>query len=374
MGCAESKKQDPGSPGFVSPYSSAASPPQRAAPPAVACPPQGCTPAPLPPQPGGGALIEVQVKQLNGRSSAVRVDSATTVAGFKQAIGEQLGLPPPQMRLVFAGRQLDDAQLLATYGVTEGATVHLVLRMPKGGAQASQRKPGLQDLLDTYEVSVAAAADLEVLARYDIVFLVDDSGSMNQVEVTNGVRQTRWQEVKDTLAALIEFATYFDDDGTDVHFLNRASVEGVTDSKDPRLVQAFATRPSGRTPLSSRFRDVVSKHAGGAKPLLVVIATDGEPDTGAADFIQTARQLMGGRTDVRLAVMACTQDQRAVRWLNSLDDDPVVGDKVDVCDDYESERAEVLATGKVRQFLVSDYYVKALLGPILSKYDNFDQR
>eukprot|EP01062_Namystynia_karyoxenos_P083523 TRINITY_DN9614_c0_g1_i1.p1 TRINITY_DN9614_c0_g1~~TRINITY_DN9614_c0_g1_i1.p1 ORF type:complete len:433 (+),score=140.89 TRINITY_DN9614_c0_g1_i1:77-1300(+) len=407
MGGKESKEADPRhraragtappSPsrgGYSAPgYGAQGYPPHQAVTPPSAPLPAGGVPAPAPnpymagapaaPPPaanpymaGGGAAgppavgaASITVAQLNGSKTPIDIPLTTTVAGLKLLLSQRLGVAVPQQRLVFSGRQLDDAQQLQSYGVTKGCTVHLVLRKAKG-----DRKPGLQDLLDAYEVSVAAAADLEALARYDIVFLVDDSGSMNQVEVTNGVRQSRWQEMRDTLGALIEFATYFDDDGTDVYFLNRPPIEGVTDSKDERLQRCFAQRPSGTTPLTSRFRELAAKRAGGAKPLLIVMATDGQPDTGPADFVQAARQVMGGRADVRLAVMACTQDDRAVRWLNQLDDDPQIGSKVDVCDDYESERREVLQTGKVRQFLISDYYVKALLGPILSKYDNFDKR
>eukprot|EP01062_Namystynia_karyoxenos_P049891 TRINITY_DN38463_c0_g4_i1.p1 TRINITY_DN38463_c0_g4~~TRINITY_DN38463_c0_g4_i1.p1 ORF type:complete len:432 (+),score=156.64 TRINITY_DN38463_c0_g4_i1:91-1296(+) len=315
-----------------------------------------------------GDAVAITVAHLTGRRDTVRVPAAATVTEVKQAVELVAGVPASQQRLVFAGRQLDDVRSIQHYGIVGGCTLHLAVRQPKGCA-----KPGLQELLDTYEITLAQSDDLRVLVNYDIVFLVDDSGSMNRVEVTAGVRQSRWQELRDTVAALIEFATYFDDDGTDIYFLNRDGIEGVTDSSDPRLERCFASRPRGGTPLTGRLQEVVQQHPG-EKPLLVVLATDGEPDTGAQDFIRIARRLLSGRSgrDVRLAVMACTQDERAVRWLNDLDDDPLVGHKVDVCDDYESEKAEVLASGRVRRFLISDYYVKALLGPILAKYDNLD--
>eukprot|EP00756_Hemistasia_phaeocysticola_P021980 Hpha_TRINITY_DN15804_c2_g3::TRINITY_DN15804_c2_g3_i1::g.190069::m.190069 len=327
----------------------------------------GKTAAPLPPVPGDTLELTVLEVRSGGRYQ-VLVPGRSTVADLKEAVERASQAPSVTQRLIFAGRQLDNAKTLASYGVVSGATLHLAVRQPKGCT-----KPGLQELLDLYEITLAQSEDLKVLAMYDIVFLVDDSGSMNRVEVTAGVKQSRWQELRDTVGAMIEFASYFDDDGTDIYFLNRAGVEGVTDPKDERLERVFAAHPSGTTPLTRRFREVVQSHSG-SKPLLVMLATDGEPDDGASSFMLEARRLLSGSDgkDVRLGVLACTQDERAVHWLNQLDDDPQIGHKVDVCDDYESEKEEVLATGRVRQFLISDYYVKALLGPILSKYDNLD--
>eukprot|EP01065_Artemidia_motanka_P037214 TRINITY_DN4553_c0_g2_i1.p1 TRINITY_DN4553_c0_g2~~TRINITY_DN4553_c0_g2_i1.p1 ORF type:complete len:375 (+),score=155.92 TRINITY_DN4553_c0_g2_i1:85-1209(+) len=323
-------------------------------------------PLPAKAAPSAGA-ITFTVQQLTGVRSEITLDASARITEVKQEAERLTGVPAVQQRLVFSGRQLDDVRTLSHYGVHDGAVLHLAVRKLKG-----VQKPGLQEMLDTYEITLAQGEDLRVLALYDIVFLIDDSGSMNRVEVTAGVKQSRWQELRDTVAALVEFATYFDDDGTDIYFLNRDGVEGVTDSDDPRLAAAFAARPTGTTPLASRLQEVVAEHAG-EKPLLVVLATDGEPDAGVSNFVHTCRDLLSGRggRDVRLAVMACTQDERSVQWLNQLDDDPLVGHKIDVCDDYESEREEVLAAG-VPRFLISDYYVKALLGPILAKYDNLD--
>lgn len=321
-------------------------------------------PAPIPVEQG---CVCVNVQTITGEFTQLAVNAHASVAGLKSAIEQRCLVPARNQRLVFAGRQLDDANFISHYKITHGSTVHLAVRQGQGWM-----KPQLQELLDMYEITLAQTEDLMVLARYDIVFLVDDSSSMNHVEVTAGVKQSRWKELRDTVSALIEFAAYFDDDGTDIYFLNRPGVEGVTDPSDERLTRAFASNPSGSTPLTRRFEEVVKAHTS-KKPLLVMIATDGEPNDGTRPFVQMARKLLTMRKkEVRLGIMACTQNDDAVAWLNDLDDDPKVGDKIDVCDDYEAEKREVLATGRVSQFLVSDYYVKALLGPLLAKYDNLD--
>eukprot|EP00756_Hemistasia_phaeocysticola_P063715 Hpha_TRINITY_DN7190_c0_g1::TRINITY_DN7190_c0_g1_i1::g.29833::m.29833 len=349
-----------------------ASPAQAAAPPqAVALSPgraAGVAASPrVPPYPGSGPSITISLKHLSGRTDTVSIAGDANVAELKRHAHKVTDIVPEQQKLVFGGRLLNDADVLSTFGIADGASVMLVMRLPQGAP-----RPPLQEMLDTYEISIAQQGDLQTLTEYDIVFLADDSGSMNVTETTAGVTQTRWKELQGTLSALIDFASYFDDDGTDIYFLNRPGLEAVTDGKDPRIGACFQSNPRGTTPLAARFRWVVESRPTN-KPLLVIIATDGEPDEGVATFVATARMLLTipGR-NVRLGIMACTQDDRAVGWLNQLDDDPIVGDKVDVCDDYESERGEVLKSGKVSRFLLSDYYVKAMLGPLLSKYDNMD--
>lgn len=352
---------------------------QFVAPAAAAAPPAaqrvvGAMTPRVEPRAGSGPSINVALKQLSGRSHTISgIAADANVAELKRMAENTTGIPAASQKLVFAGRLLNDTDTLHTFGVVDGVTVMLAMRMGQGSSRAAgSPASSLQEMLDTYEISIAAQSDLEVLTEFDIVFLADDSGSMNMTETTAGVTQSRWKELQGTLSALIDFASYFDDDGTDIYFLNRPGLESVTDGKDPRIRQAFEAKPRGSTPLAARFRWVVESRET-IKPLLVIIATDGEPDEGTACFVSTARKVMTmpGR-NVRLGIMACTQDDRAVAWLNELDDDPVVGDKVDVCDDYESERTEVLRSGKVTQFKLSDYYVKAMLGPVLAKYDNMD--
>lgn len=360
MGCTPSKarkavynKPDRKAVHNFSDYSSAFPVPTRVQPPAPIPVEQGC--------------VCVNVQTITGEFTQLGIHPHATVAGLKNVIEQRCMVPARNQRLVFAGRQLDDANSLSHYKITHGSIVHLAVRQGQGWM-----KPELQELLDMYEITLAQTEDLMVLARYDIVFLVDDSSSMNTVEVTAGVKQSRWKELRDTVSALVEFAAYFDDDGTDIYFLNRPGVEGVTDPNDERLTRSFASNPNGTTPLTRRFEEVVKGHKSN-KPLLVMMATDGEPDTGSRHFVEMARKLLTmKRKEVRLGVIACTQNDASVEWLNDLDDDPKVGDKIDVCDDYEAEKKEVLATRRVSQFLVSDYYVKALLGPILAKYDNLD--
>lgn len=245
-------------------------------------------------------------------------------------------------------------------------------------AAQPDRMARLRDILDTFEITIAEANDLVVLSDYEIVIIADDSGSMSMASLPPAQRKlgeptpTRWDELKQTCALLVELATCFDENGVDLYFLNRPKLANLMSASDPSFIAAFDAKPSGSTPLTECL-SAVAAECGGERPVLLFILTDGEPNGGPRPFCHQLKNLVkkvSTSHTFRVQIMACTDDESAVGWLNELDG---LFTEVDVTDDFYSERNEVLTAKKVSKFTRGDWLIKALLGPVSEKFDAWDE-
>jgi hypothetical protein len=93
----------------------------------------------IPPQPSAppaaevaaAAATEVLIRAPDGRTVAMQVSGTDSVAAIKRDVATQLGLRASECRLIFAGRQLDDACRLGEYNVAHESELHIVLRLHK---------------------------------------------------------------------------------------------------------------------------------------------------------------------------------------------------------------------------------------------------
>eukprot|EP01059_Diplonema_ambulator_P014809 TRINITY_DN257_c0_g2_i4.p1 TRINITY_DN257_c0_g2~~TRINITY_DN257_c0_g2_i4.p1 ORF type:complete len:283 (+),score=80.92 TRINITY_DN257_c0_g2_i4:41-889(+) len=236
----------------------------------------------------------------------------------------------------------------------------------------------LRRVLDKHEITIASAQDLVALEGYEIVFVIDDSGSMQLPSDPPSKRnlgvqsRTRWDELCETVKMVAELACVFDEDGIDMYFLNRPSLHHVGCADDPRLLNTLATPPAGSTPLTETIARVVADYSSSERPVLLLIATDGEPNGGPKRFMSYVHDVIMKKVTTRtfkFQILACTDDDDSVAWLDKFDRRYK---EVDVTDDYYTERAQILRTGR-KKFTRSDWVIKALLGPILVKFDDMDE-
>ncbi|KAJ3728666.1 ubiquitin [Lentinula raphanica] len=74
----------------------------------------------------------VKVRTLTGKQLEIDLEPESKIFRIKEKVEEQQGIPPPQQRLIFSGKQLDDDKTLSEANITAGAVLHLVLAL-RGG-------------------------------------------------------------------------------------------------------------------------------------------------------------------------------------------------------------------------------------------------
>ncbi|CAA7022870.1 unnamed protein product [Microthlaspi erraticum] len=76
--------------------------------------------------------MEIKVKTLTGKEISIEIDPMDTIEKIKERVEEKEGIPPPQQRLIYTGKQLADDQTAKHYKIEGGCSLHLVLAL-RGG-------------------------------------------------------------------------------------------------------------------------------------------------------------------------------------------------------------------------------------------------
>lgn len=139
-----------------------------------------------------------------------------------------------------------------------------------------------------HRISLFFAKKLKNLSLFKIVFILDDSGSMNTLledsPLNKGTyKATRWDELQEFIKISIEIANAVNPEGCDVYFLNRRMVKSV--KKPEEIMSSFKRKPSGFTPITKRLSTVLKNNLQNDRKLLVVIVTDGEPTSPEGKYL-----------------------------------------------------------------------------------------
>ncbi|ORZ33949.1 ubiquitin-related domain-containing protein [Catenaria anguillulae PL171] len=77
--------------------------------------------------------MQIKVKTLTGKEIEIDVNPDDKITRVKEKVEEKEGIPPPQQRLIFGGKQMADEKTLADFNVAAGSVLHLVLAL-RGGS------------------------------------------------------------------------------------------------------------------------------------------------------------------------------------------------------------------------------------------------
>lgn len=240
----------------------------------------------------------------------------------------------------------------------------------------------LEKLAKKYEISQYYMGKLNQLRGCEIVLAWDNSGSMNNPVVSKDSNiKTRWDESLMISGIIVDIATALDPTGVDLFMFNppTANNEPYRDIKQPsQLKPLFAVTPGGMTPTSATLTKIFNekKQIAKERKVVVICATDGLATNanGEPDMDGLRRTLESGRISkdrIIVNFLLCTDDDVIVEQYDIIDR-KIKG--VDVTDDYETEKAQILnKKGKSHAFSMGNYIVKLMVGALDSEIDQQDE-
>ena len=83
---------------------------------------------------------QIFVKTLTGKTMTVDTQPAATVSKVMYQVHDSEGITLSAIRLIFGGKQLEPARMLAEYDIQKGSTLHLVLRLSGGDESLDRQK------------------------------------------------------------------------------------------------------------------------------------------------------------------------------------------------------------------------------------------
>jgi len=244
----------------------------------------------------------------------------------------------------------------------------------------------------TRQTRVSDDDEYAFLARFDTVFVVDDSGSMRF--------GSSWDEAKTVLSEIAKVCAKYDDDGLDIYFLNHKSGAIAPTNKGHGGYYGINTaagvedifnqvRPDGLTPTGEALYGIMLPYLAAyekaaatgqqtsMRPVNIIVITDGAPTDDLPENIRTlARRLdrlYAPPSQVGIQFFQVGNDRRATRALKELDDD-LKGNKDDKEEDKVRDMVDTVTwDNRDAKVLMPETVLKTVLGAVHRKLDNKNQ-
>ena len=83
--------------------------------------------------------MQILLKNLSDKTSTYVVESSDLVENLKAKVADNEGISSEELRLLFAGHQLEDGHVLNDYGIHSEATLHMSLRLLGAGKKRKKK-------------------------------------------------------------------------------------------------------------------------------------------------------------------------------------------------------------------------------------------
>ena len=245
----------------------------------------------------------------------------------------------------------------------------MYLPKPSTKYDSPTRSDMLKVISNEFEISNRYIEKMKALIDYDIVFVMDDSGSM-RTQSNHDNHSSRWDELKYITNIAIRLGVIFDDNGIDIQFLNRTGLNNVISFE--QIEPLFRKDPYGLTPLTKVVSDIFQQYQNNDKPVLLVIVTDGLPTNQYAypDIHQFNTLITNTNHNFNISFLTW-EVQDDFEDLNILEKNIP---NVNTLDDYISELNKVqLIKGTKYKYSFGDHVARLLLRPICYDLDILDE-
>ena len=161
------------------------------------------------------------------------------------------------------------------------------------------------------------------LSEFNFIVAIDTSGSMGE-PVKSGSKISRWEAVQESAMTLIRDVEQFDDDGLGLVLFGGSKINSFDGVTADKFREIFSTRsPRGSTPMAQALKEAVNLVNAGRKPAVVVVFTDGVPDSKAdvIDVITQTSNSIESDEDLTFLFIQVGDDAQAKHYLETLDND-----------------------------------------------------
>jgi uncharacterized protein with von Willebrand factor type A (vWA) domain len=197
------------------------------------------------------------------------------------------------------------------------------------------------------------------LSKRDYVLIIDKSGSMSEKDCSGG--KSRWNYCAESAYSLANKMAEFDDDGIDLYLFS-SNFKKYPNTTPEKVKDIFLENdPSGSTALHLVLKDVFNDYFNrkklNAKPLTVLVITDGEPDdkVAVAKVIVDAANKIKDDDELGISFIQVGRNEGARKFLVSLDDDlKNCGASFDIVDTVTMDDMENMSLSDVLLNAVND--------------------